>query len=119
MKAAFNAVVAIITGVLSGWGVGGGSLLLVYMTAVGGYTRLSAASINLLYFFPTAGGSLLGHIKNKQIVWRVVLSVAAAGAVTAILASLLSNALDGVWMRRAFGAFFIYVGVTELFKKSK
>ena len=40
------------TGVLSGFGVGGGTLLLVYMTAFAGVEQRLAQGINLLYFLP-------------------------------------------------------------------
>ena len=40
------------TGVLSGFGVGGGSLLLIYMTSFAGLEQPLAQGINLLYFLP-------------------------------------------------------------------
>ena len=40
------------TGVLSGFGVGGGTLLLIYMTAFAGVEQHLAQGINLLYFPP-------------------------------------------------------------------
>ena len=42
------------TGVLSGFGVGGGSLLLVWLTAFSGLPQEQAQGINLLYFLPAA-----------------------------------------------------------------
>ena len=40
------------TGVLSAFGVGGGTLLLIYMTAFAGLPQDQAQGINLLYFLP-------------------------------------------------------------------
>ena len=42
-------IVGAVTGVLSGFGVGGGTLLLVYMTAFAGVEQRLAQGINLLY----------------------------------------------------------------------
>ena len=52
------------TGILSGFGVGGGTLLLVYLTAVAGVEQHQAQGINLLYFLPAAAMALPGHWKN-------------------------------------------------------
>ena len=42
------------TGILSAWGVGGGTLLLLLMTLFLGVDQTQAQGINLLYFLPTA-----------------------------------------------------------------
>ena len=47
-----------LTGILSGFGIGGGSLLLIYMTSFAGLPQDLAQGINLLYFLPTAGAAL-------------------------------------------------------------
>ena len=52
------------TGVLSGFGVGGGTLLLIYLTAFAGLPQEQAQGINLLYFLPAAAASLPAHAKN-------------------------------------------------------
>ena len=45
-------------GVLSAWGIGGGTLLLLVMTLVFGVDQTAAQGINLLYFLPTAAMGL-------------------------------------------------------------
>ena len=57
------------TGILSAWGVGGGTLLLLIMTLFLGVEQADAMAINLLYFLPCAACALIFHIKNRQIVW--------------------------------------------------
>ena len=52
------------TGILSGFGIGGGSLLLIYMTSFAGVPQNLAQGINLLYFLPTAGAALPAHFKT-------------------------------------------------------
>ena len=46
------------TGVLSGFGVGGGTLLLVYLTAFANVPQNLAQGVNLLYFLPAAATAL-------------------------------------------------------------
>ncbi len=61
------ALAGAITGVLSGFGIGGGSLLLIYMTSFAGVEQNLAQGINLLYFLPTAATALPAHVKNGYI----------------------------------------------------
>lgn len=44
-----------VTGVLSAFGIGGGSLLLIYLTSFAALDQHQAQGINLLYFLPAAG----------------------------------------------------------------
>ena len=46
-------------GVLSAWGVGGGTLLLLVMTLFFGVDQAAAQGVNLLYFLPTAAMGLI------------------------------------------------------------
>ena len=55
------------TGILSGFGVGGGTLLLVYLTTFAGVDQHLAQGINLLYFLPAALTALPAHWKNGYI----------------------------------------------------
>ena len=55
------------TGVLSGFGVGGGTLLLVYMTTLAGLDQHLAQGINLLYFLPAGLTALPAHLKNGYV----------------------------------------------------
>ena len=104
-------------GVLSGFGVGGGTLLLIYMTAFAGVEQTLAQGINLLYFLPTAATALPSHIKNGFVVWRAALPAVAAGLLGTALAAWAATALDVALLRRLFGAFLLYIGVTELFRR--
>ena len=112
----FLAVLAgLICGVLSGFGIGGGSLLMVWLTALLSMDQRTAQGINLLYFLPTAVCALLFHIKNRLIRWDIVLPAALAGAAAAALTAWLGTKLDTSLLRRLFGGFLLLVGLRELF----
>ena len=107
----------LLCGVLSGFGIGGGSLLMVWLTAAQAMEQRTAQGVNLLYFLPTAVCSLFFHVKNRQIVWRAVIPAAIAGCLTAIPGALLAASLDTGLLRKLFGGFLILVGLSELFLK--
>lgn len=108
-----------VCGVFSGLGIGGGTLLMIWMTAVMGVAQKTAQGINLLYFLPTAVCALIFHIKNHLIRWKTVLPAAIAGSVTAILGAWLATAMDTELLRKLFGAFLLAVGVRELIYRER
>ena len=67
------------TGILSAWGVGGGTLLLLCMTLLLGVDQRTAQTINLLYFLPTAGMGLLSHGKSGLLEKPVLRSAVPTG----------------------------------------
>lgn len=110
-----SALAGLVCGVLSGLGIGGGTLLMVWMTALTSLEQRTAQGINLLYFLPTAVCALLFHIKNRLIRWDIVLPAALAGAAAAALTAWLGTQLDTSLLRRLFGGFLLLVGLRELF----
>ena len=115
MSALFAGLAGLVCGVFSGLGIGGGTLLMVWMTAVVGLEQQAAQGINLLYFLPTAACALFFHIKNRLIRWRVVLPAIATGCLAAAVAAFLATAMDTGLLRKLFGGFLILVGIRELF----
>lgn len=111
------AIAGLLTGVLSGLGIGGGTLLLLYMTVLGGMEQTAAQGINLLYFLPAAATALPSHFKNGFVDKTVALPAILAGLVTTGMAAWVATGLDTALLRRCFGGFLIYVGLTELFRK--
>lgn len=107
------------TGILSGFGVGGGTLLLVYMTAFAGVEQRLAQGINLLYFLPAGLMALPAHMKNGYIEKGALLPAIGAGLVCAALAAWAATAMDVELLRKFFGAFLVAVGLMELFGGKK
>ena len=106
-----------LTGVLSGFGVGGGTLLLIYLTAFAGVPQNIAQGVNLLYFLPTAAAALPAHVKNGFIERAALLPAILAGLVGTGAAAWVATAMDVALLHRCFGAFLLYVGASELFRK--
>ena len=115
MSALLAGVAGLVCGVFSGLGIGGGTLLMVWMTAVMDMEQRMAQGINLLYFLPTAICALIFHIKNRLIRWRVVIPAAIAGCLTAAGAAFLATAIDASLLRKLFGGFLLLVGLNEIF----
>jgi len=105
------------TGILSAWGVGGGTLLLLIMTLFLGVEQTAAQGINLLYFLPCSAAALVSHFRHKMVELPCVLWAAGAGIVVSLGASFLATALDTALLRKLFGGFLLAVGLLELFRR--
>ena len=112
------ALAGAITGVLSAFGVGGGSLLLIYMTSFAGLAQNQAQGLNLVYFLPTAATALPAHFKNGYVEKAALLPAICAGLVCSALAAWAATALDVGLLRKCFGGFLLIIGLRELFRKS-
>ena len=98
------ALAGAVCGLLSGLGIGGGTLLMVWMTGVAALPQQTAQGINLLYFLPSAACALFFHIRNRLIRWDIVLPAALGGCVTAAIAAWIATGLDVSLLRRPQGS---------------
>ncbi len=113
------ALAGAVTGILSGFGIGGGSLLLIYMTSFAGVPQNLAQGVNLLYFLPAAATALPAHVKNGYIEKAALLPAIGAGLAGTALAAWAATAMDVEILRKCFGGFLLIVGLQQLFQKSK
>ena len=109
-----NFIIGAATGIISGFSIGGGSILVLYLTAVMGMPQYVAGGINLLYFIGCAPMALVGHARNHLIEWKIALWCIIAGVLVAIPTSLLADGLDSDWLRRLFGVLLLFIGIKEL-----
>ena len=113
VEEAVAVLVGAITGVLSGMGIGGGTLLVLYLTAVMDVDNVAAAGINLLYFLGCAPTSLWFHARQKRLDTRAALWAILGGCPAALITSLLTPDESPLWLEKAFGALLLAVGLRE------
>ena len=110
-------VIGALTGALAGCGVGGGTLLLLYLTAVLSLPYQQAKGINLLFFAVCAAIALVSHIKNRLVDIKCASVCAFCGIVAAVPAAIFSADIPHDLMKKIFGALFIVAGVREILAK--
>lgn len=112
-------IIAALAGLLAGaagaMGLGGGSILLLYLTLMAGMGQLHAQGINLIFFIPCALTALVLHQKRGRVPWDIVIPMIAWGLPFAFAGFALSHRLGGTFMGKVFGAFLLLLGVRELF----
>ena len=112
-------VVGILLGFLAGLGIGGGSLLLLWLTLVLGTDQETARAINLLFFLPAAVVACCFRWKQGSLDWKRVLPAIAAGCGGAFLGTWLGHRLDTAVLKKGFGILLLATGIRELLWKPK
>lgn len=114
-SAVFSLMIGILLGFLTGLGIGGGSLLMLWLTLVLGFSQADARQINLLFFLPAAAVSCLFHSRQGHLNWRQCLPGMLSGCIAAALGSRLSVCLDTRLLRKPFGILLLAAGIREVF----
>lgn len=112
-------IVGTVLGFLSGLGVGGGSLLILWLTVVLHMDPLTARSINLLFFIPSALVACAIRLKQGSLKLRPLLPAIIAGCAAAAVFSYISTVLDVEILKKLFGAVLIAAGLRELFYRER
>lgn len=108
---------ALITGFLASLGVGGGMVLIIYLTSVMGLGQIEAQGINLLFFIPIALISVIIHHKNKLVDIKTVLPAIITGAIGAAIGAFAAEFIGSELLGKAFSAFILIIGIREIFCK--
>ena len=106
--------VGTILGFLAGVGVGGGSLLIIWLTLVLGMEQSVARSINLMFFLPAAAISSLFRWRQGALKFRKIIPGMISGCLSAALFSIISKDISPGTLDKAFGILLLMTGVREL-----
>ncbi len=107
------------SGIIGGMGLGGGAVLIIYLTVFQNVEQLHAQGINLLFFIPIATAAVIIYALKKQIKWKITLPIAAGGIIGAAAGFFLTDIIGGNFTAKLFGGFLILLGIKELFAKNK
>ena len=105
--------------ILSAWGVGGGTLLLLVMTLFLDVDQRTAQGINLLFFLPTAVSALICHAKGGYLDKPTLRSAVPLAVIAALAGAWIATALDVEVLRRPFGVYLLLSGASLLWPQRR
>ena len=112
-------LVGTVLGFLTGLGVGGGSLLILWLTMAMEMPQATARGINLLFFLPAALIACLFRWRQGYVdlvkLWPAILGGCTAAAICAWAAP----QLDTAFLQKLFGGMLLLTGIRELLWKSR
>ncbi|WP_432650514.1 TSUP family transporter [Huintestinicola sp.] len=107
-------IAAFFTGLLASLGVGGGMVLIIWLTAIMGMSQLESQGINLLFFLPIALLSVIIHRKNGLISFKELVPSVLTGILGAAAGSFAAKLMGSELLGKIFAVFILIIGVKEL-----
>ncbi len=107
-------IIGVVGGLLGGMGMGGGTLLIPFLTMFTGTEQHLAQAVNLIAFIPMSAFALFIHIKNKLVDFKYLLFISVPAVVAGVLASYLTKSVGGEELKKYFGVFLIVLGIYQL-----
>ena len=109
-------IIGFFAGIIGGMGMGGGTILIPALILFAHIDPKIAQSINLLSSIPMTIFALIIHIRNKNVVFSLVIPIAIFGVLGAIFGSFVANYLSSQLLRKIFGIFLLIIGCLEIKK---
>lgn len=114
-----NLVVGLVLGFLAGLGVGGGSLLILWLTLFANTAPQTARAINLMFFLAAAGSVCLFRWRKGDLNFKELLPAIMSGCLTAGVCSWVGTKIDQSILEKIFGILLLVTGTRELFYRPR
>ena len=110
----YGFLIGILTGILSGLGIGGGTILIPALTIFLKIEQHAAQSINLISFIPSAIIALIVHYKNGNLEKGLLKKLIIPGIIAALIGSFISLKLGSDLLKKIFALFLFIMGLFEI-----
>lgn len=110
-------LVGFLSGMTASMGLGGGFVLMIYLTTIAGVDQMDAQGINILFFLPIALVSICMHIKNRLIDAKPLASSIILGVVGVFVGIGIALLFQVYWISKLFALILLIFGIKELFHK--
>ncbi len=112
-------LIGIVSGFVSGMGMGGGTILILSLSLFMGIEQHIAQATNLVFFIPTSIMAIITNIKQKNIDFKIAIPIVFSGIVGAIIGAVISNKLDVHTLKKYFGIFLALIALLEIYSMLK
>ena len=107
----FEIIIGFISGIVSGTGMGGGTILIVLLTFIMGIEQHIAQATNLIFFIPTSIIAIIVNLKNKNIELKTAIIISIFG----ILGAKISTHIQVGMLKKCFGVFLLIIAIHEIY----
>ena len=108
-------IFGLIAGIVSGMGMGGGTILILLLTTFQGMEQHVAQATNLIFFIPTSIAAIIIHIKNKNIERKVVFFIILFGIIGATIGAIIANNIEAQNLKKYFSIFVLNIALREIY----
>lgn len=111
-----NIVFGIIAGIVTGLGMGGGTILILLLSVFMGLEQHIAQATNLVFFIPTSIAAILTNLKQKNVDLKLAINISFFGIIGAIIGAMLSSNISSENLRKYFAIFIFAIALHEVYE---
>ena len=108
-------LIGLISGIISGTGMGGGTILILLLSIFMGLDQHVAQATNLVFFVPTAIAAIFISLKKKIIDLRAGVVVIIVGVVGATIGAIISSKMNVNLLKKFFVIFLLIIAIYEIY----
>ena len=108
-------LMGLVSGIVSGTGMGGGTILIFLLTFIMGIEQHIAQATNLIFFIPTSIVAIIVNLKNKNIDMPLAIIISVFGILGAIIGANISINIDVKFLKKCFGVFLAIIAINEIY----
>lgn len=110
-----NILIGLISGICTGLGLGGGSMLILLLVLILNFDQHIAQATNIICFIPSAIISILLNAKSKNINFKMACPIIFFGIIGSIIGASISSKLNVFYLKKLFGIFLILISLNEFY----
>lgn len=112
-------IFGIISGIVTGLGMGGGTILILLLSLFMEMEQHIAQATNLIFFIPTSLAAIVINLKQKNVDLKLAFIISIFGIIGAIIGAIVSENLSSENLRKYFAMFIMLIAFYEVYKLYK
>ena len=109
-------VFGIISGIVTGLGMGGGTILILLLSLFMNMEQHIAQATNLIFFIPTSLSAILINLKQKNVDKKLAITISFYGIIGAVVGAKISENISSQNLRKYFAIFILIIAIHEVYK---
>lgn len=115
----YSLIFSFLAGIIGSMGLGGGSILIIYLSAILFMEQTKAQGINVLFFIPCALYAVFYYAKEKLIIKEAVLPLLCSSLIGVFIGLKVITLFDTAVLTKLFGGFLIILALKEIYSLLK
>lgn len=108
-------LIGFISGIVSGTGMGGGTILILCLSIFLGINQKTAQATNLIFFIPTSIAAIYINMKQKNINIKLAKQIIFWGIIGTIIGALIAQKINVTVLKKMFGIFLAIIAIHEIY----
>lgn len=108
-----------IAGIVTGLGMGGGTILILLLSLFMGLEQHIAQATNLVFFVPTSLAAIIINLKQKNVNLKIAVIISIFGIIGSMIGSIISEKVSSDMLRKWFAIFVFIIALHEVYELYK